>query len=145
MDFDYVTSSVDGPVQTFAANMDSDTIVSNSFLPRVARFVRVSPQESQGANAMRWEVYGCEALTCQPIQIENGFVNSSDVMVGTQVRVECESGFVLHNASISVASLDVECGIYGEWSTNLTLVSCDEGTFHTLQCNLKHSLPLALQ
>ena len=58
-DFEYVTSSADGAVVTFNANSDRDTIVSNSFSPRVARFVRLYPQTWNGEISMRWEVYGC--------------------------------------------------------------------------------------
>ena len=121
-DFEYVTSSADGAVVTFNANSDRDTIVSNSFSPRVARFVRLYPQAWNTYIALRWEVFRCG---CGPITIENAFVNTSDIMVGAHVRIECGAGFVLQDESSGQGSLDVECGVDGEWNHNLTQVSCD--------------------
>ena len=88
-DFEYVTSSADGAVVTFNANSDRDTIVSNSFSPRVARFVRLNPQTWNSYISLRWEVYGCDTVYCSPITIENAVVNTSDVMVGAQYSSCC--------------------------------------------------------
>ena len=112
---------------TFYANNDRNTIVCNSFSPLVARFVRLYPQTWVNHTSLRWEVYGCDTVYCPPITIENAVINTDDVMVGAQMRVECTSGFVLQGASSGASSLDVECGVDGEWIINLNPVSCEKG------------------
>ena len=43
------------------------------------------------------------------------------------MRIECGSGFVLQGVSSAASSVDVECGVDGEWTFNLNPVSCEKG------------------
>ena len=57
--FEYVRSSPGGAVLTFNGNYDTNTVVTNEFPARNARFVRVYPRTWRNAMVLRWEVYGC--------------------------------------------------------------------------------------
>ena len=66
-----------------------------------------------------------DEIVCTPISIENVIVNNTDVTIKTQVRVECGSDFELHWTSLAGERyVDVECGVDGEWSYNLTGTVC---------------------
>ena len=113
--------------QIFQGNIDEDSIVENSFKTVLALFFRLYPQTWEDAPSMRWEVYGCDAglTVCPPITFENAVVNSSDFLVGAQVRVECGSGFVLQGASSGASSLYLDCLLDGIWSQDVTHLFCE--------------------
>ena len=58
--FEYVTSSTGGDIITFDANFDADTIVTNTFSPVAARYVRLYPLAWSRTITLLWELYGCK-------------------------------------------------------------------------------------
>ena len=56
-DFEVVVLPTGG--LAFLANFDRDSVVTNSFSPRVARSVRLLPRTWTLNMSLRWEVYGC--------------------------------------------------------------------------------------
>ena len=128
--FVYILDDSTGSERTFEGNSDRTSVVEHEFEAVLASYIRLFPITWNAAvAAIRWEVYGCDSgyAICPPITNANTVVNSRDVMVGAQVRVECVSGFVLQGVSSGASSLDVECGVYGEWNEDVSQLSCQYG------------------
>ena len=121
LEFEHVTSS-SGDIVTFNANSDRDTVVTNTFSPRVARYVRLYPQTWNVHIALRWEVYGC-AENCSVISIPDTSLNTTSITPGTAVSISCDAGFAFGETH-SEDTLDVTCNPTGEWDIDLSTYSC---------------------
>ena len=115
-DFEYVTSSADSAVVTFNANSDHDTIVSNSFSPRVARFVRLYPQSWFGYISLRWEVYGFYfGVTCPVISLHSSVhAHNYKVLGGSQIQAYCDNDEYFASTNY-VRNITANCLFPGDW------------------------------
>ena len=124
-DFEYVTSSADGVVVTFNANSDRDTIVSNSFSPRVARFVRLYPQTWNEYISMRWEVYGCYfGVTCPAISLDASVnAHSYNNLGGSQIQAYCNNDEYFASTNY-VRNITANCLYTGVWDIDIEQYQC---------------------
>ena len=131
-DLEYVMSSTDGAVVAFNANSDSDTIVSNSFSPRVVRFVRLYPQAYHGHISLRWEVYGCYfGVTCPFISLDASVnAHSYNILGGSEIQAYCDNDEYFASTNY-VRNITANCLNSGNWDINVEQFKCISKTVVT--------------
>ena len=120
-----------GRDRIFQANTDHNTIVNNTFSPRVARLVRFCPITWSDEIALRWELYGCSfGVTCPQISLQNADVISTSRLGGSELTVTCvdDYSFLWTNGE---RSLTAHCRHTGAWSVaNLQDLLCMREYLH---------------
>lgn len=119
--WNYILSSNTGWIRHFQGNTDRNSVVENTFSPRVARFVRMFPFGSNNGIAVRWALYGCLfGIPCPELPAANNDITYSlSVLGGSQATVSCDEGYFLGETD-EASERTTHCLHTGGWDNTPT-------------------------